>query len=115
MNQILNQLQTINLTDVKLKPFKALPYNENEAEAIERINSAAEQYLDTRPIQLASIMRALQVALQDKEFGSFETGDAVSLAYFMESELETLGQVIGIKDETDFHLEAIKKGNSNGS
>lgn len=113
MNNLINHLQAINLDEVKLKPFENLPYSESETSAIESINSDSEMYLETKPVQLASIMSAVQVALQDEKVGSFDRNDMIAIAYFMESELKTLDKVIGIKSETDHHLDAIKQGKIN--
>jgi len=104
MNNILKQLKTINLETV-IHPYgESMVTPPEQLEVLKEIHQHTTQYMDTRPHYLASITKALQVALEDESIGVFEKSDMLNSLHFMEEELKALGEVNFIKDTIACHL-----------
>lgn len=109
MNNILKQLKTIKLEAILYPPNDVVVTTAEQLAVLESIRDHSTQYLDSRPYQLASITKALQIALDDKLSGTFEKSDMLDALVFMEDEFKALGEVNFIKDSVAFHLSQCKE------
>lgn len=109
MKSILTPLKEFKFSDLSTKPYTQADYTDSEIQKLTELERIAGNYLDTRPLQLASIASALQVALQDEEIGTFNNNHMINISYFLEDELKSLGEVISLKEDVVYHLEAAKE------
>lgn len=104
MNRILEQLKTINLEAILYPANDVIVTTPEQVKVLKKILDYLTQYLDNRPHQLASITKALQVALEDEVIGLFEKSDVINLVHFMGDEFKAIAEVNFIKDTITFHL-----------
>jgi len=109
MNQILLALQAFNFSDLSKKSIAKGGYTEHDLNQLKELDAQTLDYLDTRTGYLASITCAMQVSIEDKEVGTFDKNHSLSLAYYLEEEIDALGKVISLRHGVLFHLKEIEK------
>lgn len=121
MKQILEAVQAIDLVALKVESFKDAPcYSPEQVSGLENLNRAAEDCITDRLNHVKTIAKMMHLAAQDKDVGTFDMDSVCSLAFFLESEMETLLELDYIKDVSGLCIhkaklvEATKRGNGNG-
>jgi len=105
MNTILPALQAINFNELDAKSLSNTTLTAQDLQNLNQLNQHTKNYLDSRPYQLACIAKAMQVALQDEDIGSFDKQSILSMAYFFEDEMNALSNVFSLRERVLFNLE----------
>ena len=109
MDNILMTLQEFNFSELRKKPFTGEGYTKKEIEKLNELDDYTKDYLSTRPLNLATVTRAMQVALEDEEIGTFDRKQALSMSYYLESEIKALDHIISRREDVLYHLKEAEK------
>jgi len=106
MSKLINTLLSGDTFEgIRKKNIKNISLSSKEVQHLKIINNDAFSHITGRLTHLASIMVAVQVALNDEELGSFERHHATDIAYFMEEELNTMGAVFSLQNDASYFLQ----------
>ena len=109
MNNFIQSLIDFNMNGIRAKVTANTHLSHEEIKQLEKVQNQLDNYLSGRPYQLGNIMVAIQVAIEDKEIGSFENGNMQLLTYFFEDEFNAIGDIYALKQDVDFYLQENSK------
>lgn len=110
MNSILMTLQEFNFSELSNKPLSKDCYTERDIKNLKQLDKYTEDYLNTHPYHLASVVCAMQLALEDEDAGTFDKAKTQAMAYYLEEEINTLGTVISMRNTVLFCLKEAENG-----